>query len=143
MILFDEEEKFNQLQDACSFLHVETARIAELQSARKEFTVFDIQNNPQMAPSEPPRIVRDICYCPDSCRSRDADKINLECCSMFLLILCLSAKSHGINISYIRKASLAVIIFTLQKSHHSGGVSNSTADITTSLLPISILIFDL
>lgn len=42
MVLFD-EEKFNTLQDACSFLHGETARIAELRSARKEFTEFDNQ----------------------------------------------------------------------------------------------------
>ena len=67
MILFDEEEKFNKLQDACSFLHGETARIAQLRSARKEFTEFDIQKNPQVAPWEPPT-VRDICYCPDECR---------------------------------------------------------------------------
>ena len=67
MILFDEEEKFNMLQDACSSLYGETARIAELRSARKEFTEFDIQKNPQVAPWEPPA-VQDICYRPDQCR---------------------------------------------------------------------------
>ena len=45
MILFEEEEKLNKLQDACSFLHEETARIAERRSARKEFTEFDIQKS--------------------------------------------------------------------------------------------------
>lgn len=64
MILFDEEEKFNKLQAACSFLGGETARMAKVRSANKEFTVFDIQNNHQVAPGGPPRIEQDICYSP-------------------------------------------------------------------------------
>lgn len=64
MILFDEEEKFNKLQAACSFLRGETARMAKVRSASKEFTLFDIQNNHQVAPSGPPRIEQDICYSP-------------------------------------------------------------------------------
>ena len=62
MILFDEEEKFNKLQDACSYLHGETARMAKVRSAGKGFTLFDIQNNHQVAPIGPPRIEQDICY---------------------------------------------------------------------------------
>lgn len=56
MLLFNNEKKFNKLQDTCSFFHGEIARIAELQSVKKEFTKFDISKNSQVAPREPPII---------------------------------------------------------------------------------------
>ena len=37
-----------------------------------------------------------------------------------MLIFCLSAKSHGVSISHVRKASLGIIISIMRESHHCG-----------------------